>query len=134
MTREPWFQAPLEREMRGGVEHFKPGQHSAVIVPDCVDAQSGEPFDLGRISYVDVTGHHCVVLTKRENGGPWEPTWIGRVGQVTADGTRRPPEGWTLSEKMLAALAAAPSVTFEQLEAGRGLDKDAPEGRREVTT
>lgn len=125
--REPWFDAPLEREVRGGVDHFKPGQHSAVIVPDCVDAATGEAFDLGRISYVDVMGYHCVVLTMRQNGGPWKATWIGRVGQVTADGTRPAPPGFTLSKKMLAALAVAPMRTLAELS-GEASSHSRPEG------
>lgn len=113
---ESWFERPLEQEMRHGVRHFKPGQHSAVVIPDCTDYSSGEKFDLGRVSYVDVMGHHCVVLAMRVNGGEWEATWIGRMGQSTLDETTRPPEGFVLSEKMLDALAAAPHKTFEQLE------------------
>lgn len=100
----------LEREIVAGVEHFKPGQHHATI-----EARDAEDFfdpsergDIGRITYVDQMGHLCVVLAWRETGSDeWVPTWIGRTGMIVSEEARRAPDGFELSEKMLAALREA---------------------------
>jgi hypothetical protein len=101
---------PLEREVVAGVEHFKPGQHHATI-----EARDAEDFfdptergDIGRVTYVDQMGHLCVVLTWRDTGSDeWRATWIGRTGMIVNEEARRAPEGFELSEKMLAALREA---------------------------
>lgn len=50
----------------------------------------------------------CVVLTWRDTGSDeWRATWIGRTGMVVSEEARRAPEGFKLSEKMLAALREA---------------------------
>lgn len=100
----------LEREMRAGVPHFKPGQHHATI--EAIEAQDffnhDEIGDVGRVTYVDQMGHLCVVLTWRDRGSnEWRATWVSRTGMMTTEPPRKAPEGFVLSDKMLAALAAA---------------------------
>ena len=100
----------LEKEIVAGVEHYKPGQHEAeIVVPNGSDFFSGEPEQIARLTYVDQMGHACIVLCSRQDENEaWRPTWIGRAGQVTEQRAVRAPEGFVLSEKMLAALAVAP--------------------------
>lgn len=101
---------PLAREMRAGVEHFKPGQHHATI--EARDAQDYfDPTirgDVGRVTYVDQMGHLCVILVWRDTGSDkWRPTWLSRCGMVTKSPVVQAPDEFRLSEKMLAALAEA---------------------------
>lgn len=101
---------PLDREMRLGVPHFKPGQHHATIPVETAQ----DFFDpnvrgtVGRVTYVDQMGHLCVVLVWRDEGSTdWRPTWVSRHGMMTGTRPVRAPESFVLSEKMLAALAEA---------------------------
>lgn len=101
---------PLEREMRVGVEHFKPGQHHATIeARGCQDFfDPTEIGDIGRVTYVDQMGHLCVILTWRDEGSDeWRATWVSRHGMFVHSEPRHAPEGFVLSDKMLAALAEA---------------------------
>jgi hypothetical protein len=94
----------------GGVPHYVPGQHRASI-----EARGAEDFfdptikgDIGRVTYVDQMGHAVVVLAWRDEGTrEWRATWIGSAGQYTQRETVKAPADFVLSEKMLAALAAA---------------------------
>lgn len=100
----------LEREIRAGVEHFKTGQHHATIegrdLQDFFDPIT--TGDVGRVTYVDVGGALCVVLTWRDTGSDeWRPTWISRTGMYWKEDAVRAPEGFSLSEKMLDALDEA---------------------------
>lgn len=105
----------LAKEKRaGGVEHYVPGQHAATIMR-CVEYGSGRPVEVGRITYVDVMGHACVVLTLRytDEDGDWFPTWVGRAGQEWEENARPVDrDAFTLSEKMLAELDSA---TYEEI-------------------
>lgn len=101
---------PLDREIRAGVPHFKPGQYHATI--EVRDAQDyfdpAKRGDIGRVTYVDQIGHLCVVLAWRDTGGTsWRPTWVSRTGMMTSEEPRRAPDGFVLSERMLAALEQA---------------------------
>jgi hypothetical protein len=101
----------LEREMRAGIEHFKPGQHHATVEATEVE-NFGYPEspvgDVGRITYVDNGGHLCVVLAWRRKGSSeWRPTWVSRTGMFLHEAPRVAPDGFVLSEKMLAALEEA---------------------------
>lgn len=106
----------LLREKRGGVEHFVPDQHEALWM-QASDFLSGEREDIARMTYVDQMGHAVVLLCSRSGeDDAWRPTWIGRAGFYTKEDARRPPDGFDLSPKMLAALAKARRVeTSEEL-------------------
>ncbi len=43
----------LEKELRAGVEHYKPGQHEAVIYPWTQDYFTKEPQQIGRITLLE---------------------------------------------------------------------------------
>lgn len=120
----------LEKEKRFGVDHFKPGQHEAVIYRG-LDYGTDRPAQIGRITYVDAMGHACVVLAYRftDDGSDWFPTWVGRAGQTWKEEARRAPATFVLSQKMLAALALAkfreddtPPTGAGSVRAGRGAD------------
>ncbi len=101
---------PLAKEKRSGVEHYVPGQMQAVRW-DGREYGTDRACEIGRITYVDVMGHACVVLAFRYLNGDtdWFATWAGRAGQTwQSEAKRLDPGDFTLSEKMLAALAAAP--------------------------
>lgn len=116
---------PLERERVAGVEHYKPGQLAAVIYPRLDYEGTGEKCDLARITYVDRMGHACVVLALRRGGGEWEPTWIGRAGQLSAENPRRAPASFALTESMLAALAVAPHEDLASTHERRAREPEA---------
>lgn len=98
----------LAKEYRAGVEHYVPGQYAATLV-SAAEYGTKRPVEVGRITYVDVMGHACVVLTMRhlDEPGEWVATWVSRAGQAWKSEARKVEPGeFTLSEKMLAALAA----------------------------
>lgn len=99
----------LAKELRIGVEHYVPGQHQATLERGMVEYDTDRPVEVGRITFVDVAGHACVVLTLRylDDYTTWFPTWVGRAGQNWQEDAVRAPAGFTLSEKMLEALRVA---------------------------
>lgn len=101
---------PLAKENRGGVEHYVPGQMQAVRY-EGREYGTDRYCEIGRITYVDLMGHACVVLAFRYLNGDtdWFATWAGRAGQTWQSEARKlEPGDLALSEKMLAALAEAP--------------------------
>jgi hypothetical protein len=105
----------LDKEVRASVEHYVPGQMQAVRYPGR-EYGTDRPCEIGRVTYVDVMGHACVVLTLRyldvnpkDADAQWFATWVGRAGQTWQDQARRVDKGeFDLSEKMLDALHVAP--------------------------
>ena len=97
----------LAKEVRGGVEHYIPGQHEAVIHAGR-EYGTDDPCEIGQISYVDRMGHACVLLVFRKKGGEWMPTWASRAGQFFKEDAHKVRDDFQLSDAMLAALAVAP--------------------------
>lgn len=83
----------LEQEMRGGFKHYVPGQHEAMLLDD------GDAV----VGYVDVMGHACLVGVETIDG-EWAPVFVAKAQMLTVTAPERPPEGFTLSERMIAAL------------------------------
>lgn len=111
----------LDRELVAGVERFKPGQHHATIVARDV-TNFHDPAvrgDIGRMTFVDLTGHLCVILAWRETGSVyWKATWIGRAGMLASEPVLPAPDGYELSEDLLAALRDADGRAGRQSSAG----------------
>jgi hypothetical protein len=98
----------LEAEIRAGVPHYVPGQHDARIYPWSTAWPGGEPIQVGRVTYVDVGGHACVLLVARDTpDGDWRPTWIGRAGHHYAEQAIPAPANFIISPGMYAALRDA---------------------------
>lgn len=100
----------LEKEQRAGVTHYVSGQYEAIYHSGGEDYSTGEPIDVGRLTYVDLMGHLCVVLlARRDASEAWRVTWVGRTGQTHSSPARKieQPDEFPLSERMLAALADA---------------------------
>lgn len=99
----------LAREMRAGVEHFVTGQHHAKLSDWGNDYFSGDPIQVGRLTFVDVMGHLCVWLVSRSaEDAAWQVTWVSRHGQLTSQEARMVQPGeFELSPKMLTALDRA---------------------------
>lgn len=85
----------LDRETRGGVTHFVPGQLAA-------KRTDREQLALVELSYVDQMGHAWLILCVKMNGD-WLRGGSYRGGQIVF-GEDTPPE---LTELMVAALEAA---------------------------
>lgn len=62
---------------------------------------------------------HCAPVPYRytDDGSDWFATWVGRAGQTWKEDACRAPDGFPLSQKMLAALAVAP---YAPADASRG--------------
>lgn len=99
----------LDREVVAGVPHFKPGQHHATLSPWGTDYFTGDPIQVGRLTFVDAMGYLCVLLVSRPaETAPWQVNWASRHGQMISEAARRvAPGGIALSPKMLRALEAA---------------------------
>lgn len=98
----------LDTEDRHGVPHYVPGQHDAVVYTWSTAWETDLPIQVGRVTYVDIAGHACVLLVARDTeAGPWRPTWIGRAGHMYREQAVPAPLGFMLTPGMYAALADA---------------------------
>lgn len=97
---------PLVSERRGGVPHYVPGQHHAVVERI---AHEGEDLGIGgTVSYVDRMGHAVSVICLYEEGW-WGPHLVGRAGHSTPPAWKpvHEIEGFKLSGKCVQTLEAA---------------------------
>lgn len=92
----------LEKEMRVGVPHYKPGQHQAEV---CGDDYTYHAV----LGYVSAMGHAVQILCKKTDGG-----WIAAPGTVARSAAQQVvyhsqplPDSFTLSADSVAALDAA---------------------------
>lgn len=90
----------LERELRQGVEHLKPGQHRAFTDDDAA-----------LLLYVDAMGHACIVPCERGHLGGWVTMGVAyRAGASGHGRWDRLPRRYKLSKASLEALDNAKAI------------------------
>lgn len=102
----------LKKEMKGGVPHYAPGQHYAVIVGDdyCYHAV---------LSYVSAMGHAVQILCKKTDDRGWIPcpgTVARHAAQQMVYASQPLPDTFTFSQDSIDALEAA--IEREESDAG----------------
>lgn len=91
----------LEKEMRAGVEHYKPGQLSAKLIGD-------EEAIFVFLSWVNQMGHVVCMPVVRRPDCEWEPMGVYReAGPAVIWGPKKLDDDYTIPEKTLRFLREA---------------------------